>query len=352
MAGMSRALVAIAGLMVLGGMVTSTLLSTGRDAVRERLEAFVAASAQENLPSRPVAWGETLVGVSALECYQQADEWFDVRLRAAPPCNDPDDVARVGIVTAVCRGAHAPCRGPVRCRWRPSFLVGQVLEPEIERRWSVDPPAAAELLLDVLTFLLDSDGAEYANMLLRTGTNDRLAQLDGATAERLAAGLEVVDARWLTWSSKVDLLRSATIPRLAATERTFRLSAWRHVFDTEQAERAACAALLEALPELEPAATDWSARDAQWQALFVRCADFEGTKVVAWFEQVRGSERRSYEMLTRLRLLRLALARLHGEPLPTLGDPFADAPLQIEPDAEGLTFRSAASSPRLERRVP
>lgn len=354
MAGMSRALVAIAGLMVLGGMVTSTLLSNDRDLVRERLAAFVAESGQDNLPPRHAAWGATLAGASAADSYHQADQWFERdrdRLQRTARCVDPDDGVRATIVAAVARGAHAPCTGPVSVSV-PRSVVHSVLEPEIARRWPVDPRSAGELLLDGLTFLLDVDRGEYANELLEPWTNDRLAQLDGATAEWLAAGLAAVDARWLTWSSKVDLLRSATIPRLAATERTFRLSAWRHVFDTEQAERAACAALLDALPELEPAATDWAARDAQWQALFVRCADFEGTKVVAWFEQVRGSERRSYEMLTRLRLLRLALARLHGEPLPTLGDPFADAPLQIEPDAEGLTFRSAASSPRLERRVP
>lgn len=350
---------------VLAGMVASSLLTERDEALRVRLERFAAEHSRPAAQcARTPLHGEPHGG-DAFVFYTAAEKQWRGAWSAFSGWSRPDlDVAtreavwsaiepivatlRVGAMAAT--GARDSAVG---CRWLDlrALLRFAQRRAEVRTEWT----EAVRLWLDEQALLRDfgwlPDDHSFA-----AWTAFELSRLPATAVAELDAGLARLDADLavlpdpatsLAWVAGDALQRASA----GGASLRNRLLSWPSGFDPGRHELLGVEELLGALPALQPAAASWPQRSRQWQQFVAQVGSVQGRYVLGWAEHQQWEERQRWRALTRVRLLRLALAFTMGQPLPSLADPFAGGPLQHERDGDVAIFRGAAAPQVLEQRA-
>ncbi len=365
--------------LLLGGMAVSSWMERGASGLRERLQRFVAEVDAQELAvdhHHDAVWGETHEG-SAFAHYDTAARlqrlcsnfcWNDARGIAMVDNQEllgEEFAARRAqwrpVVEAVAAGAHARDRSPLGVNLSMPLAWGLRAET-CARLAGGESLAAVQLWLDVLTMHADLDptgffGWGMAGHWISVWDDARLTGLSPDACALLDAGVGRLEARVDVTSSPTGAIAASLRPLLDGTSAgrgwslRERLWAWKSGMNPERRHLEGLAELVSAAPLLLPAATSFAAREEQWRK-FVAMPRPNGTYGSSHVdERLRNGEKVRRGVLTRLRLLRLAIAFHAGAQLPELADPFADAPLRVTGDDERVLLRSAGGIERYVHRV-
>lgn len=369
--------------LLLCGMALSSWSQRGSTGLRERMAAFVAMVDARELAvqhRRDAVWGATTDGC-AFAHYEVARRvhaghaqnytWND--RQAAPFGGDKALDAEAAaaqrqlwspVFAAVAAGAHARDRAPQgRSDFQMPLFWG--LRAEVcARVHEQQTMSAVQLWLDVMTMLHDLDaagvhlGLVMAPGLIAVWTDDRLAVLGAVERALLDAGIHELDRRSQVVASPHESLAAYVRPLLDGSRARSgwstreRLWAWQHGMDPALWHLEGLAELVDAAELLLPAATTFAARERQWTA-FAAGSRPSGTWISRRADEwLREDERCRRQIVTELRMLRLASAIHADVDLPELDDAFADVPLQVSRDATQAALRSAGGKQRLVRRMP
>jgi hypothetical protein len=178
-----------------------------------------------------------------------------------------------------------------------------------------------------------------------------LAAAPPAVLQRLGAALAVVDGVLPPESTCMTDSIATMVLALARTEawsaRDVGLStplvAWRHGFSVRRLAMAHAVQLAELAMRFEretPAGEPWSARQLRLQRAAAQARQDSGALPQWSFDHVLRHEEQRREIVTQVRLLRLAVVVQLGQPTPELADPFGDGALQVVPTATGSVVTS------------
>lgn len=231
-------------------------------------------------------------------------------------------------------------------------------DPEAAVAWSLD---AATLGVDFMrSGLLVNQmiGAALVQIATVEAWPDRaLRQLDATALERLAQGLERLDAVLpMTTDAHGDLRYfSAWLesPREPEDEGSFP-STWRYGFSTRWIVADAYLRAARLYDQLAaPAEGAWPQRETRLQAALTDLAATNNPMLVDMVPNLTSAEFGLRQVVAHVRLLRMAVAMHRGLDEAPLRDPLGDGPLLVVREAEGVTLRSAGTTAnrKIERRV-
>ena len=344
-------------LLVLAGMECVT---QDQQVVRERLARFVEEHDAKQAAARFEAiYGETIDG-NAFDDYVTASKLLPpLRLGWCAPIDDVrkellqrgkplgDDARRE--LAPVLATALQSIRHGVRCasvlpkgRSVDAFTLEAVVGDALDRAFAAhDTRSLVELFVDRWV-LVDHLWATWIKPL--EFRDEWLHALDVGSAGWFDAVLHRLDdrhgctARPARMIARHVLLIADRTPLQQSFEQA--LSAWRWGFDSYWRELVACDRLVAALPELEPPASDWTQRQGQIATFGGALGDIEARWAYWVPDRVKGEEWQRRTALTDLRLLRLAVAFVHGLALPRLADPLGSGLIEVEIRGNEATFRS------------
>ncbi|HEX6811943.1 MAG TPA: hypothetical protein VF384_10010 [Planctomycetota bacterium] len=361
-------------LLVLGGM---ECVSSSQAPVRERIAQFVAEfdAQQAALPPREALYGETLAG-NACDDYAAASKSLaaaEVSWRQLPRSRDwtkeltlrrkpLSDAARCTIAPALDQALRSIRQGTRRANVRPRdhrvdfLLLDAVIEDATRRAFAArDGRLLAELFLDQWTLRGDMCGHAWTQS--PAFRDEWLPVLGPEAAAWFASVLQRLDERTpLVASARRYIATGARdVADLTPMQQSFTqgLQAWNYGFDSYWRSLVVCDRLRENLGELEPPAQDWSKRQAQIDVFGSVIDEPAGAWVDAIPCMVHGEERFRRQVLANLRLLRLAVAFMHGLELPQLADPLGPGIIEVEIRENEATFsgEGANGKERLSRTV-
>lgn len=261
------------------------------------------------------------------------------------------------VIAALQRAAHATTI-PEWLYIDSSVVLAAVQRAAVDEAFRSAPRDAAVVLwLDEARLVADLAWwlpSGWAQSMWQRWTPQSLAALPASTLRLLANGLARFDADWQLHAGVVGSLVFNAEHWLAGggsyrPDLDDRLRAWRRGFDVRAEEVATCELLVTTLPHMLPPARDWPTRSQQWHAFLDGPMERCGGSVLWWMDHLLDDEHHRFLDLTRLRLLRLAVAFTLGDELPQLADPFGPAPLLVELRDGEATFRSACTSEVLRR---
>ena len=343
-------------LLVLGGMECVT---QSQQVVRERLARFVEDEASLVPPRLEAVYGETIEG-NAIDDYVAAGHLL-APLKLAWRCV-PSNPLRKGLtqrgqplgedahrkIAPVLANSLLLIRRGVRCatvlpkgRVVDSHMLEAVVDDALDHAFAAhDTRTLIELFVDRWVFV----GHVWRPLPRPEFLDDWLHGLDADSARWFEAVLRRLDEQHECSKSPADWIAQGVrdCAGLTPLQQSFEqgLSAWRWGFDAYWRELAACDRLVAALPELAPPAPDWPRRQQQIAAFGNAVGDIED----GWACKIPGflqnDERGLRRVLTDLRLLRLAVAFVHGLELPRLEDPLGSGPIEVEIRGDEATFRS------------
>jgi hypothetical protein len=356
--------------VLIGMGVASFCNREGGEDVRARLVQVVARAKErlaERNRDREPAWGEAKDG-SAHDLYAAAsrmllpastrgqwdfatERWIENGPVTAERC---DELRRqwAPAVALLSEGAHRR-DARVDGQKADAIRLGWILTAEfVSRLGEGATTAAVQLWLDGFTFTRDRS---LPWPWLPLWTDERVRSLPEADLDLLAAGLtrldrwleRPLDAEWCLATWMAPLLDGSWASAGYPTQQ--RLAAWRQGFDAQRWHLEAFDELLQITAVLSPAASDGAARQEQWRAYKAA----PRLRATSWSESadraVAFCERSQNLELTRLRLLRLAVAFHRRAPLPDLADPFGAGALEVRLDGDTAVFRSAGSFAERQR---
>lgn len=342
------------------------------DPVRAAVAAAEARRAKRN-PERPAAYGETAEG-SAFAHYAEAwelaskliqsglgeklsDGWFryeDGRIVFRDRSGEPRaDIKPQGLLAdaapllaALHRGAHARDARPSGPG--PGFALDVAFMAAREARDRSNWSTAVPLWLDAATAALDSSSERLVADTMWSMTE--VAALPPAIRRQLDRGLEILDRRLDHAADPASIIAPYAGDLLDGDNDWSleqRLQSWDHGFDPTSKLLDSFATVLPHLTTLEPEALSGREREQQWQKFRRSLAhdkwDFLTEHAVACAEAAERTHRR---VRTALRMLRIGLAAVGGEPLPALIDPYSGTAFAIESRSDEVVVHSA------EPRVP
>jgi len=344
--------------LALAGMECVTL---DQQDVRERLARFVEEHDANQVPPRFEAiYGETIDGnaiddyVAASQllaplrlgwCHTFRESWRKKLTQRGQPLGEG---ARREIAPTLANALLSIRRG-VRCatvlpkgRSFDSFGLEAVVDDALDQAFAAhDTRTLVELFVDRWVFIghVWSPGHPRPEF-----QDDWLHALDADSARWFGAVLGRLDVRHCCFMSPAGWIAwyVGEIADRTPLQQSFEsgLSAWRWGFDSHWRGLVACDRLVAGLPELAPPASDWTRRQGQIATFGSALGDIEegwATRVPDW---VKVHESQLRAVLTHLRLLRLAVAFVHGLELEHLADPLGSGPIEVEIRGDEATFRS------------
>lgn len=388
----------ILGFGVVGGMVAASVLADPHG--WERSVQWAEARERQWLAAGrecPVLFGEVLPGGS-YEGYMAAgklggscagvDEGrlrelassLDVAVRPSP--EDREMLRALAPAVALLRtAAHraggagswpVPEGGPRGDAWllHLSVLIDALRLEARDLQHAGDVAGAIEVLLDGVAAGVDLNHSMLTvdQMIGTTALEQVLTGFDGDwwadggedVLRRLAAALATVDAALPCECQGIGDGCATMVLALARTEQWNALDlglnsvlpAWQHGFSVRRlgmvnASRA-MAVGMQFEREAPKGAESWAVREARMQQASTQVK--ERCNLSHWsFDHVIAAEQQRREVVTRLRLLRLAVARRLGDGMLQPADPFGDGLLEVVPTDAGVLLRS--SRPGLQRAV-
>ncbi len=352
--------------------------SEGRERARESLRAKVEAVEAREQPwpgRREALWGETRPG-RAFEHYQRAaglqgwlSAWWDGARQQVVEGREVASAERIAglrrgwtpALHLLQQGAHCDDARPPAACGDPFAGLHQALKIEVPLRFAEGRAAnAVRLWLDGLAFAVDQLAPwawreQAVRRLLDLGSPDVVAALGGDELDLLAQGLGRLDPLLARMPDYEVALAARARGLLDGTDegvhRGYYLGAWESGFDLETQQFDTLAELLDLGSLLSPAAADGAARQRQWRA-WASAVRRHDNWYGRWLDPLLVAiETQQRQVLTQLRLLRLAVAfHRGGEPL-ELPDPFAAGMLHVQVDLGTATFRSAETFWGCERRA-
>jgi hypothetical protein len=242
--------------------------------------------------------------------------------------------------------AGARCRDArPRCLDAYSFGIASAVMVEVALRLrDGDDLGGVRLWLDAFTFQLDVDRSQI-QALSSQWRGEEPRRLDAAAAEVLSEGCRRLDQRLMefvpldetvvAWMRPVldgDYTRDWGWRDMAAS--------WRHGFEPDDRHLAEFAAWLDRGPKLAAFAPTGRAREAQWRATWPELATGSHLMAIGLDQAYEGEQERR-AVVTELRMLRLALAWQHRQPLPDVVDPFTGEPFAMTRDGDIAMWISA-----------
>lgn len=308
-------------------------------------------------------------------------------LRSKPALVPPDEAAalldRYAPALAVLRaGAHSRDARPA-VDWRAGYshhvfnllvardLVHAAVLTQQRLRAAGSELAAVELLLSAATFGCDLLHAPtlidqmVGVSLLTAATCDALADedlqaLSPAGLRALAEGLARLDARCpatLDFSGEALLAAHAMLQQqspYSVEARGTAWQAWRQGFSWRLARAETALVQAELAAELAAtAALPWPQRQRHIEGMIERCRPHQNPILAVAIPNLVSAEEHLRLVMTRLRLLRCAVACHLGEVPPQLADPFGTGPLVCKQVGSGMHFESVGAGRLrpIERRV-
>jgi hypothetical protein len=173
-----------------------------------------------------------------------------------------------------------------------------------------------------------------------------LATLDPAALELLATGLERLDRRLpLTLDHESELLYlAAHLQQATSGEAALpTLSTWRHGFSSRWLLAEAFVLASDVVRDLRQAQhLDWPQREALLELECSAVAAAANPVAAMMIPNLTAAETNLRQVLTRLRLLRMAVDLHRGLDVPPLRDPLGDGPLLVTKVPAGIRLASAA----------
>jgi hypothetical protein len=353
---------AIATIVVAMGVASATA-PRGDDGVRARVARHVAAiDARINArgPTREVAWGEATEG-SAFDHYAAAArelQRFPLLAWNGHAFSRNNEVVEEGaaraqrerrLVGLTHLTAGARC-GEVR--WSASVhdpnatvVHAGMVETALRLR-DADDVGAVRLWLDAFAYALDTDSAFGTSTLLVQWNEAELNRVSVEAGSLLGEGCRRFDARLKAFVPVDEVVAEMVRPVLAGDyardgwhwrEVT---ASWRHGFSADDRHLAAFAEWFAHGPSLAASPPTGKQRVAQWAASVAAWP--EGSYLLhVGLDNARVGELGRRYRVTQLRMLRLALAWQHRQPLPDVVDPFSGEPFAMTRDGDTATWVSA-----------
>ena len=394
-------LVAAALLVVVVGGLGALGVHEVADARWAEMQSWAASATQQWQQRdyrRTALWGETTAG-SAFACYQRARDVAEPLCRADKLLKelwlDPEQVAPAEAaalrsrwapaIAAMREGAHRadarpavafekgfsmPAHNLLAGRWITNMAVIEARELRAAGRGR----EAVELLLDAATMGADLVRSPMlidqmiGAALVVIATSEawpafESAHLDREALDLLAQGLARLDGL-LPASLAYDgelLLKAHTFlnadPQAWPENQgasTSLAPGWRHGFSWRWMMADAFGELVAAAAELR-AATDesWPLREQRLERIGARCQAAANPLLRQMWPNVASVEHTLRQMLTMVRLLRLAVDAHRGLPPAALNDPLGKGPIAVAETDAGVRFTSAGirHHQHLERRI-
>jgi hypothetical protein len=283
----------------------------------------------------------------AIEALRQAARCLDAR-----PTELPVDPAGSGYV----RLLHA--------RWLVNFAVLEARalrlagQPQQAVDWTLDAAMfGADLARSNLLIQAMIGGAMVAIATHEAWPESALQQLDAPSLQRLAEGLERLDAGLPERLEFDGELRFAArwLALAGETERQYgTATAWRFGFSPRWMladgflHYAATVEKLRGEPQLA-----WPQREAWMELELEALEQIDNPVTQGWAANLASAERSHRGVVARVRQLRMAVDRHRGSNSAPLRDPLGDGPFTIVPDGDGIVVRSAGElgGKPIERRV-
>jgi hypothetical protein len=353
---------AIATIVVAMGVASATA-PLGDDGVRARVARHVAAiDARINArgSTREVAWGEATEG-SAFDRYAAAARelqrvpllaWNghafsrnnEVVEEAAARTQRERRAVGLTHLTAGARCAEVRWSSPVR---DPNAAVvhAAMVETALRLRDS-DDVGAVRLWLDAFAYALDTDHSFGTSTLIWQWSEAELHRVGVEAGSLLDEGCRRFDTRLSTSVPVDEVVAEMARPVLdgdyARDGWHWRevTASWRHGFSADDRHLAAFAEWFERGPWLAKSSTVGKQRVAQWAA---SVAGWPGGSFLLHIglDNARARELGRRFLVTHLRMLRLALAWQHRQPLPDVVDPFTGEPFAMTRDGDTAMWISA-----------
>ncbi len=388
---------ALAALLLLGVVQTGARADASWQELRHWVAAEQAAYAARSW-QRPVLWGEG-AGGDAFAAYAEALAVAAAQRRdqkdLIPLLHTPAKVtaerraellaAWAPAVAALQRGARcAAARPPAD----PRDGFAAHTQNLLDARWVVnvamlqardrlavgDGHGAVTLMLDAATFgadhlrsplLIDQmiGVAMVAIATTEVWTDERLRALGPQDLRLLGEGLQRLDAQLpviLPYDGELLFLGSHFARWIdsgspASLDGWALPSAWRYGFSTRWMLADAFLVQRGMARAIRDADAGWIGRRALWAELAARAASSSNPVVQQTMPNLEAAERNLREVVTQVRLLRLAVAFQRGEALPELADPLGEGPLTAQRSADDaeVVLQSQGRRPRgpLERRA-
>ncbi|MCB9877804.1 MAG: hypothetical protein H6835_09405 [Planctomycetes bacterium] len=378
-------LVATAGLLLSAGFVRSRAESAWQH-LGERADSLHRRWATQQRPRAPL-WGEPGEGraldryvaggklAMALDCMQQGEVGRLLRLTDPELAASPLRAGWQAPLAALDAGAHAtdtsPLRGPSGEEDIANMLELRALAnlAQLEagaRRAEGDGTGAVRVTLDAMTMGADlvRDGLLINQMIgcamlqipMEHWSDDALRGLDDAARQEFARGLQRLDES-LPCVLRFDreaIYVAGLLQRMPADAEDCWPAApgLRYGFSSRWMLADAFLMFADMADELRALETaPWSEREHAWQRHVDRMLASGNAAAGTMCPNLIAAETNLRQSLTRVRLLRTALA-MHIDPqTPACDDPFGDGPLQLERAPDGVLVRSVYDHVDLSRRV-
>jgi hypothetical protein len=224
--------------------------------------------------------------------------------------------------------------------------------------WSLDAAAmAADLTRDGLLINQMIAIAAVQIATVEAWPEHALRQLDAPALERLATGLERLDAalpQAVDWHSELAFFWAWLQSPHEPGDEQWLTRSWRYGFSMRWMVADAYLQMTTTYDRLAAAVrSPWPQREALMQAEIAALVPTSNPALSCMVPNLTSAEQNLREVVAQVRMLRMAIALHRGLDAAALPDPLGDGALEVVPDANGVTFRSAGSTSErpIERHV-